>query len=166
MSFWRSKKKRKPSYEFDTIDRELADQVKHNKKLRQIEKLRALQGNATEKLGSPLLQQLQELREVAEELGYVKDNEGGSDTEMIELMKQLLPAFAGKQPVPMSPDVAGVGATMDATEQIISRIPDAIQAGIKTGKISKTTAEKYAVTLAKKEFSKVWKRLKGTSTNK
>jgi hypothetical protein len=157
-------KRRKKAHVFTQIDRELADTIRHRKQMRQLERLRAIDAGKEDNVKASLSEQLAELREVGEQMGWFKDQDAGSDSEMLDLIKTFMQSYAGKSSIPQ--DIAIVGKNADATDQIIANLPQNIIDGIQSGKIPKAMAEKYAIHYAKNQFSKIWKRLRSGKTNR
>ena len=158
-------KKKKIRHEFNDLDREISREIAHNKQMRQIERLRALRTGTDDKTKNSLRQQLDDMREFAQEMGYVKAEDSGnsSDAEMLGLLMQVL---QGQKPQPIPQDIQNATKTdkkkpkQDVSSDIASKIPKPILLGIRSGAISKETAKKWA----DDQFEKTWKSLKGNKS--
>jgi len=100
-------KKKKIRHEFNDLDREISREIAHNKQMRQIERLRALRTGTDDKTKNSLRQQLDDMREFAEEMGYVKGETAASssDAEMLGLLMRVL---QGQQPTVVPKDIQSV----------------------------------------------------------
>jgi hypothetical protein len=162
------KKKKNRQYKFGDIDREVAETIRHRKAMRKLEKLKALESEHEQRKTGSLAEQLQELRETAEQLGYVKADDAGnsSDAELIGLLLQVL---QGQKQAPIPQDIENAVTKKkgkqkpinnDVSGQIADKVPLPIKMGIKSGAITKKMAKEWA----DKQFEETWKTLKGSKS--
>lgn len=161
-------KKQKNRHRFNDVDRALADELKHFKTLRQIEKIRALRGEAAE--GKPQKTLTEQLREISsakaemEALGLINRESGDMDKEMLSLVMQFL-ATKNQQPLPQENVTTHHkqrqnGQKVDQIDELIERIPPKLQEGIKKGLITESMAVNFGKKQGEKMARAAYKRIR------